>query len=139
MFKNILIAYDGSEHSRSAARIAGDLALQGEGSRIWIVTAMEAIPGELGEPNFSQMIEERTIAGQKLIDEAQALLPGGVQIQRELLFGSPPDCILRAAETRECDLIVMGTHGINPLEGALVGSQVQKVINNAHCPVLITK
>jgi len=140
MFKNILIAYDGSEHSKAAARIAGDIALhQEEGARLWVATVMDPIPREFGEPYFSQTIETRTIAGQKLIEEAVALIPGRVQIQRELLFGTPAESILRAAETRECDLIVMGTHGISPLEGALVGSQVQKVINHAHCPVLVVR
>ena len=140
MFNNILIAYDGSEHSRKAAKIAGDFAREQKSSaKLWIVTVMDPLPRELGEPNFSQLIERRTVIGQGLLDEAVALASDNVEIQRELVFGSPAESIIQVAETRNCDLIVMGTRGLSVIQGLVTGSQVQKVISHAHCPVLVVK
>jgi nucleotide-binding universal stress UspA family protein len=140
MFKNILVAYDGSDHSRKAAKLAGEVAReQKNGVKVWIVTVMDPIPRELGEPNFSQLIEERTAIGQKLIDEAIELVCDEVEITRELVFGTPAEGIIQVAETRGCDLIIMGTRGSGVLRDLVLGSQVLKVIGQAACPVLVVK
>lgn len=140
MFKNILIAYDGSEHARKAAILAGELAHNQKGEAVvWIVTVMDPSPRDWGEPYLSQYIEHHTNTGQKMIDEAAALIGTDVEVHRELLFGAPSKSILQVAETRGCDLIVMGTRGLGMVEGLLLGSQTQRVISNASCPVLIVK
>lgn len=140
MFTNILIAYDGSEHARKAAGIAGDLAReQANGVVIRVVAVMDAVPGELGEPFMSQAIERRTADGQALLDEAVSIIGEGVEIHRELLFGSPAESILQVAQTRSCDLIIMGTRGLGLLQGLLLGSQSHKVIAHAACPVMVVK
>jgi nucleotide-binding universal stress UspA family protein len=140
MFQNILIAYDGSEHARRAAKIAGDLAReQMNGVEIWVVVVVEAIPGDLGEPFLSQLIERRTSSGQALLNEAISEIGEGVDTHREFLFGSPAECILQVAETRSCDLIVMGTRGLGLLQGLLLGSQSHKVISHSACPVMVVK
>ena len=46
MFKNILIAVDGSEHGRKSARIGGDLARYIK-SEVWLVTAFDPVPSYL--------------------------------------------------------------------------------------------
>jgi nucleotide-binding universal stress UspA family protein len=140
MFANILIAYDGSDHARKAARIASDLAHQQDPAAVlWIVTVMPGSPWEMGEPFFSQFIESRTLAGQTMIKDASDLIGEGFEIHTELLFGNPAESIIQVAETRACDLIVMGTRGLSLLQGLLLGSQAQKVISLAHCPVLVVK
>jgi len=140
MFKKILIAYDGSRHAKEAATLAGDLARSlNKETIVWIVTIMDPSPWEMGEPYLSQYIEQHTKAGQDLILEATALIGPDVELHSELLFGSPAESILQVAETRNCDLIVMGTRGFGLLEGLLLGSQAQKVISHARCPVLVVK
>lgn len=140
MFKNILIAYDGSEHARKAAILAGDLArrLNFE-AVVWIVTIMETSPWDLGEPNLSRFIEQHASTGENLIQEAAELVGDDVETHRELLFGEVAESIIKVAETRSCDLIIMGARGLGLLEMLLLGSQTQKVISQARCPVLVTK
>lgn len=140
MFRNILIAYDGSEHSKKAAAIAGGLAREhGKDSEIWVVMVMGGLPAELGEPFLNQMIEQSTAVGQDLLEEAISCIGDGMRVHRELLFGSPAESILLVAETRSCDLIVMGTRGLGLLKGLFLGSQSQKVISHSTCPVLVVK
>jgi len=140
VFKSILLAFDGSEHARKAAQIAGDLAReQKDNPRLWVVAVMEAAPWELGEPYLSQFIEKRARSGQALLDAAAISIGAGIEINSELLFGAPAECIIQVAETRACDLIVMGTRGLGALSGLLLGSQAQKVVSHASCPVLLVK
>ncbi len=141
MFKDILIAYDGSGQARRAARLAGEMAREQKADRLWVVVVMEGVsaPAEMGRLVDDPGIEERSTQGEALIDEAVGLVSDGAEIHRELLFGSPAEAIVRVAETRACDLIVMGTRGLSPLEGLLLGSQAQKVISHAPCPVLVVK
>jgi nucleotide-binding universal stress UspA family protein len=140
MFKNILVAYEGSMHSKKAALITGRMAReQTRAAIVRIVTVMEQAPWELGEPFLSQLIEQRTRAGDALMSEAASLIGEGVEIHKELLFGGAADGIIQVAETRGCDLIVIGERGLGLLEGLLLGSQAQRVISRAKCPVLIVK
>ena len=46
------------------------------------------------------------------------------------------DAILETAAKRNCDLIVMATHGAGGLRGALIGSVAQRVLNQAKIPVM---
>jgi nucleotide-binding universal stress UspA family protein len=51
MFKNILLAVDGSSHAMHAAEVAADLARQGRAT-LRIVTVYDPVPLYIGEPNL---------------------------------------------------------------------------------------
>jgi nucleotide-binding universal stress UspA family protein len=53
--------------------------------------------------------------------------------------GQPAEAIVRTAEERGADLIVMGTHGRTGLSHALLGSVAEKVVRLAPCPVLTVR
>lgn len=55
----------------------------------------------------------------------------------EVVGGRPWREILRVAEAREADLVVMGVRGRNPVDLALFGSTTHHVVRGATCPVLI--
>jgi nucleotide-binding universal stress UspA family protein len=57
----------------------------------------------------------------------------------EIAVGHPADAIVRVAEERAADLIVMGTHGRTGLQHALLGSVAEKVVRLAPCPVLTVR
>lgn len=54
-------------------------------------------------------------------------------VQRE---GALADEIVACVEECDVDLLVMGTHGHNSLGDVLRGSQTQRVVRRANCPVL---
>ncbi len=138
MFERILIAYDGSEHSKRAARMAGDIARMNKKAEVWLVCVMERVPTSLGRPYLQEFIDEQTQTGDRYIQEARELI-GDATIHEELLYGSPAEEILEVAGNNDCDLIVTGTRGMSMLEGLLMGSQVHKIISHAQCPVLAVK
>ncbi len=140
MFKKILLAYDGSDHSRKAALLAADMAREHPGEVVVsLVTVMEKSPREMGESYLSQIIEKRTEIGLNNLKEAVELLGTGFEIQENLLFGDAAQTIIQTAHTQGCDLIVMGTRGLGLLQGLLVGSQANKVVSLSECPVLLVK
>ncbi len=63
------------------------------------------------------------------------LIPA-VKIHEKVDMGLPEKNIVSLAEEEESDLIVMSTHGRTGLSHILVGSVTEKVVRQAHCPVL---
>ena len=57
----------------------------------------------------------------------------------EVAVGHPADTIVRVAQERGADLIVMGTHGRTGLQHVLLGSVAEKVVRLAPCPVLTVR
>ena len=139
MFKKILFAYDGSEHSKRAAKAAGELArLQGD-AEVWLVCVMEQTPKNLKEPYIQEYVDVQKKAAKKFFNEARILIGKDVIIHDELLFGPPAENIMNVASKNKCDVIIMGALGLSVLEGLLLGSQVHKVIAHSKIPVLVVK
>jgi nucleotide-binding universal stress UspA family protein len=62
-----------------------------------------------------------------------------VEIDDLVVFGRAYREILRAAESKPADLIVMGAQGRGGLGLALFGSTTQQVVRGAICPVLTVR
>ena len=54
----------------------------------------------------------------------------------QVISGDPVDEILKCAQERCADLIIISTHGFKGLEKILLGSVAGRVVKRAHCPVL---
>ncbi|OQY80457.1 MAG: universal stress protein [Chloroflexi bacterium UTCFX4] len=139
MFQKILLAYDGSEHSQRAAAMAQDLALK-YGSAIRIVYAFNPISRIIGNPALEERMQRETTQGNEIVEQAAAPLRAvGLDPHLEVLEGPPADAILRVAQVREVDLIIMGSRGLGSAIALFLGSVSNKVLQEAQCPVLITR
>jgi nucleotide-binding universal stress UspA family protein len=139
MFEKILVAVDGSEHGQKAARAAGEMARL-HAAELWIVVAYEPVPKYLGEPNLQEALTSRLKQSEKIYDGAIreiGEIPWGVK--KEILEGPAAEAILAVANLRDVDLIIMGTRGLGRFTSALLGSQSQKVVGEASCPVLLIR
>jgi len=139
MFKNILLGVDGSEHALRAAKIAGELARQMD-SDLWVVACFDPVPAYLGEPNLQQALNLRLQQGEEVLAPALeeiGKIPG--LLRKEILEGPPAEAILKVAQARGNDLIIMGTRGRGQLAGLLLGSQSHKVVTHAACPVMLVR
>lgn len=140
MFEHILLAVDGSEQALRAAKIAGDLARAVHAKEFRIVIAYEPVPVYLGEPNLQNTINARLNESQATLKEAQeAVGEVPIEVHTEMLEGQTAEAILNVANTYHSEVIVMGSRGLGRLTGALLGSNSQKVVSEARCPVLIVK
>jgi len=139
MFKNILIGVDGSVHSLKAAKMAGELA-RCMGANLWVIACFEPIPVHLGQPYMDEAIKVSICDAEQTMHAALAEIgeiPG--DLKTEVIEGPPAAAILSVAEVREVDLILMGTRGPGRLSSLLLGSQSQKVVAQANCPVLLVR
>jgi nucleotide-binding universal stress UspA family protein len=53
--------------------------------------------------------------------------------------GNPAEQILQAAEERDCDLIVIGTHGFGGIAEAMIGGTARQVLRRSRKPVLAVR
>lgn len=60
-------------------------------------------------------------------------------VKHAVQYGRPYEEILSYAETNEIDLISMGAHGTGFGIHTLFGSNVDRVLRQARCPVLIAR
>ena len=89
---------------------------------------------------MDQAIDKETTMARSVVEPvAQKLSAAGLDVVREVLEGPPADAILRVAEARQVDLIVVGSRGMGALAGALLGSVSLKVLSHATVPVLVVK
>jgi nucleotide-binding universal stress UspA family protein len=139
MFKRIIVALDGSEHSYRALEYARSLA-DCFGATLWLVHAFPHTSDLLGYEDYEKLVAQREGAGQLILDEAHRRLgETRLAVQEELIEEPAAEAILAVAKIRQADLIVMGTRGRSSLQGVLLGSVSNKVIHHAACPVMLVR
>lgn len=137
MYKNILIAADGSDNSLRATQQAADIASLLDGVKVEIVSviAIDVYSDMVYDP-----IEAHGEAQREIIkDASQILTDAGVDHEIVLLHGRPADEIIRYAEESGTDLLVIGSRGLGALREFALGSVSHKVLTHAKCPVLVVK
>jgi nucleotide-binding universal stress UspA family protein len=63
----------------------------------------------------------------------------GIEAERHLLSTHPPEAIIDEAVEKQCDLIVIGTHGRSGVDHFLFGSTAERVVRMSTVPVLAVK
>jgi nucleotide-binding universal stress UspA family protein len=56
-----------------------------------------------------------------------------------VVWGNPVEQLLTQADEKNCDLIVMGTHGRGSLADAMIGSTARRVVRRSKKPVLVVR
>ena len=141
-FKRILVAIDFYEQSEQALQLALSILPQG-GILDLLHVVEDVIPPTYfaaeGETIFDIMPQVKIKTKDSLQKVADKLVPENVQRNLIIREGKVAATIIDVAKERKSDIIVMGTHSMNALAQILIGSQANKVIRKAHCPVLTTK
>ena len=149
MYKNLLIATDGSELGDKALDAALDLARQNSAG-LTILTATDPVATGIGSGGFGTIDAGPILARleEAYATEAANLLAAARHKAQEAGIAAetlhlprhrPADGILETAAERGCDLIIMGSHGRRGLNRLLLGSQAAEVLARATIPVLIVK
>ena len=56
-----------------------------------------------------------------------------------IVRGNPAEEILKASDSVNADMIVMGNHGYNVIQDVMMGGTARKVVKSSKIPVLIVK
>lgn len=73
------------------------------------------------------------------LEAMAACLPPPLQATSAVVCGAPVSTIVKEAESKGADLIVMGTHGRRGVGHLLLGSVAERVVRLAPCPVLTVR
>jgi nucleotide-binding universal stress UspA family protein len=164
--KKILYATDLSENARYAFAYAVSLA-DLYNAAITFIHVLPEVPDLLDKSVIGYISEDRweEIKSQN-VDEAREALIGKRRdrlVLRDALHqfsenvkashegdgfvtddiiverGNPVEQILKQAEEKNCDLIVMGTHGHGTLADVMMGSTARRVLRRSKKPVLVVR
>ena len=84
--------------------------------------------------------EPETVSSEKLKQNIAVKLPPGtnpkVEIEPVVLTGKPNKELVKFAAENDVDLIVIGAHNLGLLRSLFFGSEAEKIIRSAPCPVL---
>ncbi len=145
MYKNILIATDGSELSERAVESGIGLA-RTLGAKVTAVTVTVPITAymtsEAAVMMDAEVYEERTAAMAARCLEHVADLAGRegvdhteVRAESNIIYQG----IIDAAAKHGCDLIVMASHGHTGISALVLGSETTKVLTHTKIPVLVCR
>jgi nucleotide-binding universal stress UspA family protein len=139
--RSVILAVDGSAHSRAAARLLAKLPLPA-GTTVLCTTVVPNGGGPYGrawsDEAWPIVQAKQQAAADRALDEAESeLRPGRLDVRREIRSGIPKQAILEAAGEHESDLIVMGARGLGGFEALVIGSVSRAVSKAAPCSVLV--
>lgn len=146
--KKILVPTDFSKIAQTAVSVAADIAKRSGATLTLLHVIEEASSGGgsfsvAGQVNLEGDMEDRLFM-LKMIERAKKLMEKtatdpkleGIKIKRELRIGSPFHGMTTIITEHKVDLVVMGTSGQSALEEMVIGSNTEKVVRHAACPVL---
>ncbi|MDL0431813.1 universal stress protein [Marinobacter sp. TBZ242] len=145
MFKRILVAVDGSKSSFNAVDKA--IALQKlTDAEIYLICVYKhhslfEASLSIGRPEGMD-IPDKVLSdyAKEIVNHAKekAKEKGAVKVRGFVKAGRPSSVIVKFAQDKEVDLIVVGTRGTHSdKEGVLLGSVSHRVASKAKCPVLV--
>jgi nucleotide-binding universal stress UspA family protein len=140
IFQKILVALDGSEHSKRALEAAIQIG-KGLKSKLVLLTVYSAIPAPAVGPESAVMAIEhfRDFGKRILADAEEKVRSEKIEVETELEEGNAVDVIVKKSKEGEFDMIIMGARGLSTIKKIFVGSVSEGVVKNAPCPVLIVK
>lgn len=140
-YRHLLLATDFSEGSEQVAKRAADLA-QHYQARLSVMHVVDYLPvaDSVYGPGipFDPDLTDQIVASAKRRLAALAEPLAIPEEARWVEIGSPKLEIVRVAEEKEVDLIVVGSHGKHGLQ-LLLGSTSTGVLHHAKCDVLAVR
>lgn len=140
MHKHILIATDGSALAQKGV-VAGLELARTFGAKVTAVTVSEPATHLVPDAGFVDLPEAEEDAARAIL-AAVADAAGEADIACDTVHVAnqyPAEAILKTAESRGCDMIVMASHGRRAIKRMLLGGEAVRVITQARVPVLVCK
>jgi nucleotide-binding universal stress UspA family protein len=145
---SIVVGVDGSDASSAALRWAADEARLRSASLVAVYAWSFVPPQPIGDPGILAVpagglpgqLDAESEAAQIALDDAVAGVLGAdptVDVERKLVEGDAGEALV--AESKEAELVVVGSHGRSGFKAALLGSVSRHVVDHAACPVVVVK
>ena len=141
IYKNIVIAVDGSEAAKKAFEKSVEIAKRNDARLIvaHVIDSRTFATAEAYDRTLSERAEEYA---KEILDNyvENARSQGLTDLVRCIEYGSPKVKVPRdIAENFNADLIVCGATGMNAVERFLIGSVSESITRHAKCDVLVSR
>lgn len=138
--KRILVCLDASPRAAAVLQTATDLAAK-TGAKLVLLRSV-GLPAEIDQEFYVHAAKSMT---EMLVDKAKQDLdtlskgtPAGLIEGYDVHIGTPWDTICREAKARDCDLVVVGSHGYSGID-RILGTTAAKVVNHCDRSVLVVR
>lgn len=141
----ILLPVDGSQGALAATRtLIQHAAMFKEPVHVELVTVHGVVPIVKGisrtvieqeevERHFRTEAENALAPSRRLLEEA------GIEHEAHVLIGDTAPALVSHAQNTGCAMIYIGTRGMTPLSGLLLGSVATRVVHLTAFPVVLVK
>lgn len=138
MFRNILVAVDGSPTADRALDEAIDLA-QVADARLTVMVAVPPLPPLVAGANVDVARLERDVEAESaaVLRAAVERVPGDVPVTHRLAHGHAGEAIVAEVESRGHDLVVLGSRGRGRVTSLALGSTGAHVHYHAATALLV--
>jgi nucleotide-binding universal stress UspA family protein len=145
MYRRILVPIDGSDTAQRGLNEAIALAKVCNASLV-LLNVIEIYPVMMEmatATTWEQVSEDLRQYGRGILERAhKSVQDAGIASEARLEDAAAArvcDVIIDQARDRQCDLIVMGTHGRRGIHHALIGSDAERVTRMSPVPVLLVR
>lgn len=145
IFRNIMVATDGSELVKKAVDTAIEISKLGE-KKLYAVHVIpmgdyySSMPLSIDAEWIKEMdVYLRTEGEEAIAYVENAGRAANVEVEPVILEGNPANEIINFAEKNNINLIVMGTHGKSGMQRFLIGSVAENVVRYSSKTVLVVK
>jgi nucleotide-binding universal stress UspA family protein len=140
MFRNVLVAVDGSPHAEAALTDAIDLA-ESERTRLTLITRIVKPPSTAywgwSAPAAVELAKNAEAGAESILRAARDRIPAGLPVTTILTAEPIRAALLAQIERGGHDLLVMGSRGRGAVRSAVLGSVSHYLLNHSPIPVLI--
>jgi nucleotide-binding universal stress UspA family protein len=134
--QRILVAYDGSPHAEHAMNVA--LSMAGDMKAKLFVVSVIRPPEPAESAEFHAVMDEgREKYEKSYVPIRELAKQKGIELETEVVVGHPAEQIIHMADKMQASVIVMGKRSHSILHRWMIGSNSERVLRYAHCPVMI--
>lgn len=135
-FQRILVAFDGSPHAEHALNFAFSLAADARAALYVLSVIRPPEPAESAEFHAVLDDERERFEGyfRPMRERAKEK---EIELETEIAVGHPAKQIIHAADKMQASVIVMGKRSHTILHRWMLGSNTERVLKYALCPVMI--
>jgi nucleotide-binding universal stress UspA family protein len=135
-FQRILVAFDASPHAEHALNVA--LSMAGDMKARLFVLAVIRPPEPAESAEFNAVLDEgRERYESSFVPIRERAREREIELETDVVVGHPAEQILHQADAIQASLIVLGKRSHTILHRWMLGSNSERVLKYAHCPVMI--
>jgi nucleotide-binding universal stress UspA family protein len=134
--QRILVAFDASPHAEHALDVA--LSMAGDMKAKLFVLSVIRPPEPAESAEFNAVLEDGRERYERIFAPLrERARQKDINLETEIVLGHPAEQIIHKADTMQASLIVMGKRSHTILHRWMLGSNSERVLRYAHCPVMI--